>query len=152
MNNKLDNLKEGMTTIQRFLGLPVEDEAAPTESGVYDNDEDDKDDTPWDRILTLISKLQTENREMHATQHRKLDALSERLTSIEQSLGRPVEDDASMGSCVYDNDDEDESDDNVPSDRVRAALKKFFIEFNELCYIRNKKRYALRERMKAIVQ
>lgn len=54
--------------------------------------------------------------------------IRERMTLIEQSLGRPIEEEASVGSCVYDNDDEDDNNDDAPLDRAMSAFKKFRIE------------------------
>lgn len=152
LNNTLDNLLDLIATHQRFLGLPVENEV-PTESGVFDNDEDedDKNDAPWDRVLTAISKFRIENREMHATQHKKLDDLGERMTSMEQFLGRPIEDEAPMESCVYDNEDDDDNDDDAPFHRVRAAYDKLLTENDELFDIKFKKFGDLMKRLRAIV-
>lgn len=61
----------------------------------------------WDSFLATINELRTKNCERHAIMNKKLDDIRKLMATFRRLLGLHVEDEASMESGVYDNDEDE---------------------------------------------
>ena len=65
---------------------------------------------PWEQVVHLINEFRLEVRDKLESQDKKLDALSDRLTAVEQSLLTPAMS-APPAAGLYDDDEDEASDD-----------------------------------------